>query len=101
MKSRYRRAYTVAGIVLAAVIVLLALTGCSQAPPFVSTPLPAIPAECRGPWPSEPKLPDADVRRSVGARDRDALKTALRTERRYRRTCLERLEAVLPEDATS
>jgi hypothetical protein len=79
---------------------LLALAGCSQAPPFVATPLPPIPAECRGPWPTEPKLPDADVRRSVGAKDRAALKEALRFERHQRRTCLDRLETVLPEGAT-
>lgn len=88
-------------MIILIVVVIIILAGCSQAPPYVAEPLPAIPAECRGPWPGEPRLPDTDVRRSVGAKDRAALKDALRFERHQRRVCLERLEAVLPEDATS
>lgn len=91
--------YAMVGL-CAAIVLMLVLTGCTKEPPlFVTTALPAIPAECKGPWPGEPKLPDRDVKRSEAAKDRVALKGAFRTERHYRRVCLERLETVLPEDA--
>ena len=80
-----------------AVVLMLALAGCTKEPPpvpaFIIAPMPPIPAECAGPWPAEPRLPDQDVSDIEAAKDRGALKAYARTERHLRKVCLARLNA--------
>ena len=75
------------------------LAGCSSAPaPYIPPELPAIPVECEAQCPAEPRLPDADIRADAAARDRVAMKRALRCERHYRATCTARLKVLLPKE---
>lgn len=92
-----------------AICMVLALAGCAllaacapapHNPVYVTTALPAIPAECTAPGPREPKLHGDgadDIDDLAAVKDRIALKSAFRTERHYRRTCADRLKVVLPE----
>jgi hypothetical protein len=83
----------------AAAALALLLAGCGPEPaPYVSTPLPDIPAECRvreAICPREPKLPKGDVTGGRVTTDRTALKSWGRCNEHYRRVCEARLQVLL------
>lgn len=87
------------GVILIALVIPLLLGnqgGCGHSPPSppVVVRLAQVwPEECAAPAIAEPKLPDADVTDDVAARDRDALKRALRRSESLRSVCRAALEA--------
>ena len=69
--------------------------GCSSRPParpYVAVVMPATPPECLQTDTAEPQLPDDDIDDDVAARDRRALKHALRQSNALRRVCRAALE---------
>jgi hypothetical protein len=82
-------------LILAVIPLLLGNDGgCSSTrlQSHVAIVTPATPPEClEGPI-AEPKLPDADITDDVAARDRDALKRAVRASEAKRRICRAALE---------
>jgi hypothetical protein len=78
------------------------LAACSTAPAdnapvYIASELPSIPAECTQRCPAEPKLPEQDIDDLAAVKDRLAMKTFGRCERHKRRVCAERLKVVLPQ----
>jgi hypothetical protein len=93
-----RASFICGAVILALVIGIGLLAGCAkETPPFVTVEHPVLPAECFTASPPEPKLPAEDISDLGAVRDREALKTALRTEKAYRRTCGERLKVLFPD----
>jgi hypothetical protein len=79
--------------------IAMLIAGCTtpSATPYVTTPLPEQPAECRPAppdCPPEPQLPKRDITAADIGKDRSAFKRALRCERHQRRTCSARLKAL-------
>jgi hypothetical protein len=96
-----RRLVLAIGLAIMALSLVLFLAGCAtttaaDGPVYVTTAAPAIPAECSARCPAEPKLPIEDITDIAAAKDRSAMKTALRCEAHYRRTCAARLKVLLP-----
>jgi hypothetical protein len=81
----------------------LACAACAKEPPpepvivFKSPPAPSIAAECNdGSDPQWTELPDADVKRSDGARNYAANRTAFHLLKSKRRVCSASLRAQFP-----
>jgi len=96
---RARRLVLAIGLAIMALALVFLLAGCSQTPPpepiIVTAAPPDIPPECVVICPGEPKLPGdgaIDIADDIAAKDRFAMKTALRCERHARSTCAARLK---------